>query len=53
MTNQMILKALLDLTLAQASRIQMANDELYMIELGGGAAPKLWKSVTVANLNDL
>jgi len=53
MTNQMILKALLDLTFAQANGIQMGNDELYMIEVGGGLAPRLWKRVTVANLADL
>jgi broad specificity phosphatase PhoE len=53
MTNQMVLKALLDLTREQATGIQMANDELYLIEFGVGAAPRLWKLVTTANLRDL
>jgi probable phosphoglycerate mutase len=53
MTNQMILKALLDLTLEQASGIQISNDELYLVELGGGVAPRLWKRVTATNLGDL
>jgi 2,3-bisphosphoglycerate-dependent phosphoglycerate mutase len=53
MTNQMVLKSLLDLTFEQATRIQMANDELYLIEIGGGAAPRRWKLVTAANLSDL
>jgi broad specificity phosphatase PhoE len=53
MTNQMVLKSLLDLTNEQANGIQMANDELYLIEFGGGVAPRLWKLVTAANLRDL
>jgi broad specificity phosphatase PhoE len=53
MTNQMVLKALLNLTFEQATGIQMANDELYLIELGSGVAPRLWKLVTAANLRDL
>jgi broad specificity phosphatase PhoE len=53
MTNQMVLRSLLDLTFEQASGIQMANDELYLVEIGAGVAPRLWKLVTAANLNDL
>jgi 2,3-bisphosphoglycerate-dependent phosphoglycerate mutase len=53
MTNQMVLKSLLDLTLDQATGIQMANDELYLVEIGAGGAPRLWKLVTAANLADL
>ena len=53
MTNQMVLKSLLDLTFDQANGIQMANDELYLIEFGGGVAPRLWKLVAAANLRDL
>ena len=53
MTNQMIVKGLLDLTLEQASGIQMSNDELYLLEIGGGVAPRLWKRVTVTNIGDL
>ena len=52
MTNQMVLKSLLDLTFEQANGIQMANDELYLIEIGAGAR-RLWKLVTAANLKDL
>jgi probable phosphoglycerate mutase len=53
MTNQMILKAILGLTLEQGMGIQMSNEELYLIEIGGGAAPRLWKRVTAGNLDDL
>ena len=53
MTNQMILKALLDLTLEQANGIQQANDELYMVELNDGGEPRLWKLVTSKTLGDL
>jgi len=52
-TNQMILRALLGLTLEQAIRIKQANDELYLIELGTGNPPRLWKLITQANLGDL
>jgi hypothetical protein len=47
------LKAILGLTLEQGMGIQMSNEELYLIEIGGGAAPRLWKRVTAGNLDDL
>ena len=53
MTNQMVLKSLLDLSFEQASGVQMANDELYLVEIGAGVAPRLWKLVTAANIRDL
>ena len=53
MTNQMVLKSLLDLTFEQANGIQMGNDELYLIEIGAGVGPRLWKLVTTANFRDL
>jgi broad specificity phosphatase PhoE len=52
-TNQMILRALLGLTLEQATSIRQANDELYLIELDAGNAPLLWKMVSEENLRDL
>jgi probable phosphoglycerate mutase len=52
-TNQMILRALLGLTLEQAISIRQANDELYLIELDAENPPHLWKLITEANLGDL
>jgi len=52
-TNQMILRALLDLTPEQADTIRQANDELYLIEIDPGSTPRLWKRITPANLADL
>jgi broad specificity phosphatase PhoE len=52
-TNQMILRAIFDLTIEQAISIRQANDELYLIELDSGNAPRLWKLITEANLSDL
>ena len=52
-TNQMILRALLGLTLEQAISIRQANDELYLIELDAGNPPRLWKLITETNLGDL
>lgn len=53
LTNQMILRALLGLTLQQATSIRQANDELYLIELDAGNPARLWKLITEANLRDL
>ena len=52
-TNQMILRAIFNLTLQQAISIRQANDELYLIELDAGNAPRLWKLITESNLGDL
>jgi len=52
-TNQMILRALLDLDAAQADSIHQANDELYLLEFAAGLPPRLWKRITTANLGDL
>jgi broad specificity phosphatase PhoE len=52
-TNQMILRAIFNLTLQQAISIRQANDELYLIELDAGNAPRLWKLITETNLGDL
>jgi probable phosphoglycerate mutase len=52
-TNQMILRAIFNLTLQQAISIREANDELYLIEIDAGNAPRLWKLITEANLGDL
>ena len=52
-TNQMILRDVLSLTLKQALSIRQANDELYLIELDPKNPPRLWKLITEANLGDL
>ena len=53
LTNQMILRALLGLTMQRATSIRQSNDELYLIELDTGNPPRLWKLITEANFGDL
>jgi broad specificity phosphatase PhoE len=52
-TNQMILRVLMNLSAEQAIGITQANDELYLIELEPGSAARLWKLVREKNLGDL
>jgi broad specificity phosphatase PhoE len=52
-TNQMILRALLDLTPEQTVKIEQGNDEVYLVEIDPGAKPRLWKLVRSRNLGDL
>jgi probable phosphoglycerate mutase len=52
-TNVNVLRALLDLTADQASAIQQANDELYMVELRPPAQPAVWKLVPPDRLKEL
>ncbi len=52
-TNQMILRALLNLTPEQAVKIEQGNDEVYLVEFDPGAKPRLWKLVRGGNLGDL
>ena len=52
-TNQMILRALLGLSMEQALAIEQNNDELYLIELDPGQAPRLWKLIAGTNLGEL
>jgi len=52
-TNQMILRAVFNISLAQAIAIKQANDELYLIEMNAGDSPCLWKLITETNLGDL
>jgi probable phosphoglycerate mutase len=52
-TNRMILRALLGLTLDQANTISQANDELYLIELDRAVPPRLWKLITEKTLGEL
>jgi broad specificity phosphatase PhoE len=52
-TNQMILRALLDLTPDQTVKITQDNDEVYLVELDPGARPRLWKLIREKNLGDL
>jgi len=52
-TNQMILRALMNLTPEQTVKITQANDEVYLVELDPGARPRLWKLVREGNLGDL
>jgi broad specificity phosphatase PhoE len=46
-TNQMILRALMNLTPEQAVKIEQGNDEVYLVEF------RLWKLVREKNLGDL
>jgi len=52
-TNQMALRALLDLTPEQTVKITQDNDEVYLVEIDPGARPRLWKLVREKNLGDL
>ena len=52
-TNQMLLRALLDLTPEETVKIVQGNDEVYLVELDPGAKPRLWKLVRQKNLGDL
>ena len=52
-TNQMLLRALLDLTPDQTVKIVQDNDEVYLVELDPGTKPRLWKLIREKNLGDL
>lgn len=52
-TNQTLLRALVDLTPEQAVKVDQGNDEVYLVEIDPGAAPRLWKLVRARNLGDL
>ena len=52
-TNQMLLRALLDLTSEQTVKIVQDNDEVYLVEIDPGAKPRLWKLIRTKNLGDL
>ena len=52
-TNQMVLRALLDLTPEETVKITQDNDEVYLVELDPGAKPRLWKLIRTKNLGDL
>lgn len=51
--NRMVLSVLLGLSTEQMQSFDQANDELYLIEIGQGTTPRLWKLITQANLKDL
>ncbi|MBI4885910.1 MAG: histidine phosphatase family protein [Acidobacteria bacterium] len=52
-TNRAILRVLLDLPAERAFAVDQGNDELYLIELGAGGRPRLWKLIREGNLGDL
>ena len=52
-TNQMVLRALLELTPEETVKITQDNDEVYLVELDPGAKPRLWKLIREKNLGDL
>jgi broad specificity phosphatase PhoE len=52
-TNVKVLRALLDLTAEQASRVQQANDELYMVEIRPPGPRMLWKLIPPDRLKEL
>lgn len=43
LTNQLVLRVLLGLRWDQALSIDQGNDELYLVEIDSGHAPRLWK----------
>jgi probable phosphoglycerate mutase len=51
-TNALVLRALLDLTDAQAETIKQDNDEVYLVELGAGP-PRVMKLIALDRLTDL
>src|SRR5439155_3924437 len=51
-TNVKVVRALLDLTAEQASTIQQANDELYMVEVYTSRPPTLWKLIPPDRLKE-
>jgi broad specificity phosphatase PhoE len=53
LTNQMILKELLGLTVQQAMSINQANDELFLVETSPRHRVRLWKLVGRTRLTDL
>ncbi len=52
-TDKMILRVLLDLDAKTAFAIEQGNDELYLVELQPGAAPRLWKLIRKTTLGEL
>ena len=52
-TNVKVLRALLDLTAEQASAIEQANDELYMVEVYPSRPQTLWKLIPPDRLKEL
>ena len=52
-TNQMLLRALLDLTPEQTVKIVQDNDEVYLVEIDPAAKRRLWKLIRQKNLGDL
>jgi broad specificity phosphatase PhoE len=52
-TNQMLLRALLNLSAAQADSIRQANDEVYKLEIAPGQPPQLWKALGAGKLGEL
>lgn len=53
LTNTVILKVLLGLSWPQALPISQNNDELYLIEIAPGQAPRLWKWIGTDRLTEL
>ncbi len=51
-TNQMVLRVLMNLTAQQAIKIEQANDELYLVELDPGASARVWKLIRDKNIGD-
>jgi probable phosphoglycerate mutase len=49
-TNQMIVRALFDLSAEQAAAFQQANDELFLCELVAGRPLRFWKLVNPAEI---
>jgi len=52
-TNQMLLRAILGLTAAQADSIRQGNDEVYKLEIVRDRPPVLWKAIGAGKLGEL
>jgi broad specificity phosphatase PhoE len=53
LTNQMILRELLQIPVGDAMKINQANDELYMVEVAGAGRPRTWKLIGRGRLGEL
>jgi probable phosphoglycerate mutase len=53
LTNQMLLRELLSVSIQQAMQIVQGNDELYLVEISAGYPPRSWKLVRDSRLEEL
>ncbi|MEQ1756788.1 MAG: histidine phosphatase family protein [Vicinamibacterales bacterium] len=53
LTNQMLVKELLGMTVERAMQVNQANDELYLIEINPQRRARSWKLITPGKLGEL